>query len=91
MTPFDREDIEELLAEMGAEPSLIDRIDGWLQRGDGCAVYRNEDLGCPDLGMLQLVSFGSDAAQIPGEPPDQMPDIGDSINWRYRLLGTYRP
>lgn len=73
-------------------------IDGWVARGDGCAVYRNEDLGHPDMGRLKFVSFGSAAAQIvteyPGiparEPPDRLPDIGDEINWRYVLIGVYR-
>lgn len=73
-------------------------VDQWIARGDGCAVYRNEDLGHPDMGRLKFVSFGSPSAQLvteyPGiparEPPDRLPDIGTEINWRFVLIGTYR-
>lgn len=70
--------------------STIQSIDGWTDRGDGCAVYRNEDIGHPDLGRMKFVSFGSEAAQLEvSEPPSTLPDIGEEINWRYQLFGTY--
>lgn len=66
-------------------------IDQWLERGDGVAVYRNMDLGHPDVGHVQAVSFGSPDAQLEtDEPPKILPDIGGAINWRYHLVGTYR-
>jgi hypothetical protein len=65
-------------------------INRWLARGDGVAVYENVEFGHPDLGHRQYVSFGSHEAQIVGDPPTRMPDIGDSINWRYQLVGTYQ-
>ena len=66
-------------------------INRWLARGDGVAVYVNVELGHPEFNHHQYVSFGSPEAQIPDAyPPQRMPDIGSSINWRYQLCGTYR-
>lgn len=69
-------------------------INGWIDRGDGLAIYRNEDLGHPLLGHLQFVSFGSPAAQLEvltaEELPERLPDIGGRINWRYCLIGYLR-
>ena len=63
----------------------------WLQRGDGIAVYENQDLGHPELGEKKFMSFGSEAAQLKTDtPPKQLPDIGNQINWRYQLAGTYK-
>lgn len=39
-------------------------INKWLTRGDGAAVYVNSDLGHGDLGRVQVVSYGSPAAQL---------------------------
>ncbi len=33
-------------------------------RGDGVAVYVNQDLGHPDIGQWQVVSYGSEASQL---------------------------
>lgn len=66
-------------------------VNRWLERGDGVAVYRNEDLGSRMLGHRQFLSFGSPQAQLEGDvPPQRLPDIGTAINWRYQLEGTYR-
>lgn len=50
------------------DPDLYERsrhtINRWLERGDGVAVYQNEDLGHPELGKRQFVSFGSRNAQL---------------------------
>jgi hypothetical protein len=63
----------------------------WLARGDGIGVYENHDLGHPDIGHKQFVSFGSAAAQLEtDDPPTRLPDIGGRINWRYSLVGTHR-
>lgn len=65
-------------------------INRWVSRGDGVAVYENLDLSHYELGKAQLVSFGSGESMLPGPvPPVQMPDIGNAINWRYRLVGVY--
>lgn len=68
-------------------------VNRWIARGDGVALYRNEDLGHPDLGHTQILSFGSPQAQLEvenaDELPDRLPDIGTRINWRYWLVGYY--
>lgn len=69
----------------------IDRINLWLARGDGVAVYENMDLGHRELGQRQFVSFGSAAAQIESyAPPEKLPDIGNRINYRYYLVGVFQ-
>ena len=69
----------------------LDLLNQWLERGDGVAVYENVEFGHPEQGHRKYVSFGSDRAQLPSEtPPTRMPDIGDTINWRYQLAGVYR-
>ena len=69
----------------------LDKLNRWLERGDGVAVYMNIELGHPQLGHKQFVSFGSPDAQLEmDEPPERLPDIGNHINWRYYLQGTYR-
>lgn len=72
--------------------ATVDTMNVWLARGDGIAVYTNEDMGHPELGDKRFVSYGSPAAQLETDtPPVQLPDgIGGSVNWRYRLTGTYR-
>jgi hypothetical protein len=72
------------------DPQHHDIVRGWLERGDGVAVYASADFG-PDYGHRQFVSFGSVRAQIEdNEPPTRLPDIGGSINWRYQLEATIR-
>jgi hypothetical protein len=71
-------------------PGVMVLADRWLARGDSAAVYENRDLGHPDVGACQIVSYGSPAAQLETElPPERLPDIGGRINWRYTLVGTY--
>jgi hypothetical protein len=70
-------------------PQVMSKINRWLQRGDGVAIYENHDLSHPDLGQCQIVSFGSPAAQLETDvPPEILPDIGSAINWRYVLVAT---
>lgn len=62
-----------------------------IRRGDGVAVYENHDLGHPELGHRQYVSFGStEAALSMADPPQGLPDWPGAINWRYALIGTCR-
>lgn len=69
----------------------IDTINVWLERGDGVAVYENQAFDSSTFGHQQFVSFGSPTAMLEvDEPPVQLPDIGNAINWRYQLRGTYR-
>jgi hypothetical protein len=64
-------------------------ITRWLDRGDGCAVYEDHNLGSPNAGHRQFVSFGSPAAQLEGpNPPQRLPDIGGVINWAYQLVAV---
>lgn len=70
-------------------PDVMSTIDGWLERGDGAAIYENHDLGHPDLGCCKIVSFGSPDAQLEANvPPACLPDTGAQINWRYVLVAT---
>jgi hypothetical protein len=73
----------------------LDMIDEWIVRGDVCCIYRNEELGHPEAGHVQFVSWGGSEAQLErtqfAEIPRTLPDIGDKINWRYQLLDTYGP
>ncbi|MFE6739850.1 hypothetical protein [Streptomyces tubercidicus] len=67
------------------------KMNTWLQRGDGIAVYENQDLGHREQGDKRFVSFGSAAAHLETDaPPKQLPDTRNSINWRYVLIGTYK-
>lgn len=72
--------------------TVINRMNGWIERGDGIAMYENADLKHPNLGDKRFVSYGSAAAQLETDtPPQTLPDgIGGTINWRYTLTGTYR-
>jgi len=64
----------------------------WLDRGDGVAVYENQDLWHPCLGHRKFVSYGSNEAQLETyDPPARLPDIGSQINWRYYLAGVIPP
>lgn len=73
------------------DPTHWATVNKWLARGDGIAVYENQNLGSRNQGHMQFVSYGSPAAQIElSEPPQRMPDIGGRINWAYQLVGTYK-
>lgn len=90
---WDRERFEREVGEQygGGTASVMRLVDRWIARGDGAAVYRNEDLGSIDVGLFKITSYGSPQAQIETpEPPVQMPDIGNQVNWRYQLYATYR-
>ena len=90
-TIYSKTQIEELLAEVGPQDTVFPMLNRWLARGDGIAVYENVDLGHPEQGHKQFVSFGSPSAMLEApEAPHRLPDIGDAINWRYQLCGTYR-
>jgi hypothetical protein len=89
---FTREQFDTYVAEgygVTAE-SVMGTVARWLARGDGVAIYENADLSSPDLGVRQMVSYGSESAQLEDAvPPERMPDIGANINWRFRLVGIY--
>lgn len=92
-TIFDTAGMSAFISEYYGEHAyaVVVSVNPWLTRGDGIAVYRNEDLGHRELGHVQMVSYGSPAALLETDtPPEQMPDIGHSINWRYRLHAMYR-
>lgn len=79
------------LEKMGMDKEFWPQAQGWLNRGDGVAVYENQEIGHSLCGHRKFVSFGSKEAQIEiGEadsPPKRLPDIGGDINWRYCLVG----
>lgn len=77
--------------QLELDPKNYAMVNVWLARGDGIAVYENQDLGHYNLGLRQYVSCGSSSAQIEtNEPPQRMPDIDGYINWRYQLIGVYK-
>lgn len=84
----DEEDGEQRLA------SSIRTVNTWLERGDGVAIYENQDLGHWALGHKIFLSFGSTDAQIerssdlPASCPIELPH--GMMAWRYQLVGTYR-
>lgn len=95
MKPLTRTDLNRLLGAASAEDPTFVRsakrqIKQWLERGDGVAVYRNEELGHPELGRMRFFSFGGPEAFLPEKPPAILPDFPDEINWRYVLYGVYR-
>lgn len=66
------------------------------QRGDGLAIYVNEDMSHPELGDQKVVTWGSNEALLEGHEtwatlPAQLPDTASSVNWRYCLRHVYRP
>ena len=91
-----REQMLEVLAEEGEHdpPWLVqtrNKINVWLRRGDGAAIYRNQAMDHSQFGRRKICSFGSPAAQLETEePPQRLPDIGQDINWAYQLEATYR-
>ena len=89
MSAKDDELLKEYTSELSDESRAV--IERWLARGDGVAVYENGLIGDKNAGRRQFVSFGSNAALLPGyDPPARMPDIGTDINWRYTLKFAYR-
>lgn len=93
MKTYNQVELMKLIADNfdGYEP-IQNVVTRWLDRGDGAAIYINEDLGHPDVGDMRIISFGSDESQLPGDTPPQMcPDIGNTIGWRYQLRGMCRP
>ncbi|MFD5731193.1 hypothetical protein ACFWMT_34485 [Streptomyces sp. NPDC058368] len=68
------------------------KMNEWLKRGDGIAVYENHDLGHRERGDKMFTSYGSTDAQLESAtPPEILPDgVGGTINWRYTLIGTYK-
>ncbi len=76
--------------EYDESQAVIGQISKWIDRGDGAAIYRNEAFDHSQFGTVQIVSYGSSAAQIESdEPPKMMPNIGNAINWPYCLEATY--
>lgn len=92
MIEYTENEIREIIADWGdAAPQVLETVNLWLARGDGVAVYENQDLGHPEGGERRLMSYGSEKAQVESDvPPERMPDIGHQINWRYVLVGCYR-
>ena len=93
MTEYTAATLSALLADRyqpGDIPEIVGKLNAWLARGDGVAVYENNDLGHYDLGRIICLSYGSDVAVFETEPPQRMPDLPDVIGWRYTLAGTYR-
>lgn len=90
-----RNELDSFIEENWDDPvPVLETIRHWLDRGDGVAIYRNEDLSSATFGHIKIVSYGGVEAQLEvgdaASPPTQLPDIGDQINWRYRLHGAYR-
>jgi len=77
--------------ELRLDPEHFAIANKWLMRGDGIAVYENQEIGHPNMGDRQFVSYGSKAAQLEtNDPPLRLPDIGNAINRGFDLVGVYR-
>jgi len=77
--------------EVALDYDAVARINRWLLRGDGMAVYQNHDMCSHDRGSIVVVSYGSPEAQLETDtPPTTLPDFPGSINWRYQLIALYR-
>lgn len=88
---YTKDEFTQLLRDEEYTPENVAMINRWLARGDGAAVYENVDLGHRHLGHKQITSYGSPAAMLEVDtPPERLPDIGNSINYRYYLAGTYK-
>jgi hypothetical protein len=86
------EQLRDLVAEQYGDeaPEVSEKMTRWLDRGDKVAVYRNEDFGHRDLGMIRLASYGSEHAYFETDsPPVRLPDTPTEINWRYQLYAVY--
>jgi hypothetical protein len=87
MKTFTYEEIKEIL-----DPQFWPVINGWIGRGDGVAVYRNQAMDSSGAGERQFVSYGSTVCQLEmGESdlPKRLPDMGGKINWMFQLEGVY--
>lgn len=72
-------------------PMFYAKVNTWLARGDGVAVYECVAMDSSELGMKRFISYGSPQAQLEVDtPPERMPDIGGLIGWKYQLVGTYK-
>ena len=70
---------EYVARQYGDDPAFtlaaLERIERWLGRGDGAAIYENHDLSHPGLGTPQIASYGSPEAQLEtSDPPPILPD-----------------
>lgn len=96
LTPTNPDELERFLLARGFLNEQTDLVRTWLARGDAAVVYQNVDLSDRAIGEVQVVSYGSDAAQLtatqfPDGPPPILPDIGGRINWRFALQAVVRP
>lgn len=56
---------ERIIASREYQEALSNLVQRAHSRGDGVAVFVNNDLGHIDVGQIQVVSYGSDQAQLP--------------------------
>jgi hypothetical protein len=63
---WDLERLNEFIREEWGDdaPEVIRQVSVWYARGDGAAIYRNHDLGHPQVGMPKIASYGSPYAQL---------------------------
>lgn len=94
-TTYTPEQILELLREssQGDEQWVqlaSEKFNAILLRGDRIAVYQNMELGHPELGHRQYISYGSTVSALGtvDPPPERLPDWPGQINWRYQLQGV---
>lgn len=79
-----------LLPDLEWLADTIRKVNVWLTRGDGIAVYTNMVMGHPDLGDMKFMSYGSSEATLNmSELPKTLPDWPGQINWRYQLTHVY--
>ena len=67
-----------LKVDIGAYRAMVERGGSW-------AIYRNEDMGHPNLGHLQFLKYGPGCTHE--TPPPQYHDTAHGLGWRYKLVG----
>lgn len=68
------------------------RVKQFLADGHFVAVYINQDLGHPDLGLRKYWAGGNGfTVPTPEQMPRCLPDTPTTINWRYWLEGVILP
>lgn len=78
---------EETAKHLAAVDKIEATLRSWLARGDGIAVYRNENFGSVNLGHRKFNPWKQGEA----ESPVRLPDTQRAINWAYCLEACVPP
>lgn len=85
MKKLTRDELFDLL-----EANAAAQVEEWLDGGDGVVVYRNSDLGHPQLGHVVTMVMGpSRTVKTPETVPPRLPDGSWGFGWRYTPYGYF--